>query len=36
MMKAYSCEITAFAGSDPSETVAMGQVTPSANVAGGQ
>ena len=29
--EAYSCEITAFAGSDPSETVAMGQVTPSAS-----
>ena len=28
--QAYSCEITAFAGSDPGETVAMGQVTPSA------
>ena len=27
----YTCEITAFAGSDPSETVAMGQVTPTAN-----
>jgi subtilisin-like proprotein convertase family protein len=26
----YSCEITAFAGDDPSETVAMGQVTPTA------
>ena len=29
--EAYSCEVTAFAGSDPSETVAMGQVTPTAN-----
>ena len=27
----YTCEITAFAGSDPSETVAMGQVTPTAS-----
>lgn len=27
----YTCEITAFAGDDPSETVAMGQVTPSEN-----
>ena len=27
----YSCEITAFAGDDPSETVAMGQVTPTVN-----
>ena len=27
----YTCEITAFAGSDPSETVAMGQVTPAAD-----
>ena len=29
--EAYTCEITAFAGSDPSETVAMGQVTPTSN-----
>lgn len=29
--EAYSCEITAFAGSDPSETVAMGDVTPTSN-----
>jgi hypothetical protein len=27
----YSCEITAYAGSDPSETVAMGFVTPTLN-----
>ena len=27
----YSCEITAYAGSDPSETVAMGLVTPTLN-----
>ena len=29
--EAYTCEITAFAGTDPSETVAMGQVTPTSN-----
>lgn len=31
--ESYSCELTAFAGDDRSETVAMGQVTPTSNAA---